>query len=146
MGLVSDVFNEDVIRSLEGTTAIGHTRYSTAGSSILVNSQPILVRYRQGTLALAHNGNLTNADELRRELVGRGSIFQSTMDTEAIVHLIARSEKTDPDEQIRDALLRLEGAYTLLITVGRVMYAVVDARGFRPLMLGKVGDIQGHRT
>ena len=140
MGLVSDVFTEDVIQSLEGTTAIGHTRYSTAGSSILVNSQPILVRYRHGTLAVAHNGNLTNADELRRDLVARGSIFQSTMDTEAIVHLIARSEKTDPDEQIRDALLRLDGAYTLLITIGRVMYAVVDARGFRPLMLGKVGD------
>jgi amidophosphoribosyltransferase len=139
MGLVSDVFSEDVIHSLEGTTAIGHTRYSTAGSSILANSQPILVRYRHGTLAVAHNGNLTNADELRRDLVARGSLFQSTMDTEAIVHLIARSQKETPDEQLREALLRLEGAYTLLVTIGRVMYAVVDARGFRPLMLGKVG-------
>jgi len=140
MGLVSDVFNEDVIRSLDGTTAIGHTRYSTAGSSILLNSQPILVRYRHGTLAVAHNGNLTNADELRRALVTKGSLFQSTMDTEAIVHLIARSERDDPDEQLREALLRLEGAYSLLVTVGQVMYAVVDARGFRPLILGKVGE------
>jgi amidophosphoribosyltransferase len=140
MGLVSDVFSEDVIRSLEGTTAIGHARYSTAGSSVLANTQPILVRYRHGTLAVAHNGNLTNADQLRRDLVGRGSLFQSTMDTEAIVHLIARSDRDSAEEQLRDALLRLEGAYSLLVTIGRVMYAVVDARGFRPLMLGRVGD------
>ena len=140
MGLVSDVFSEDVIRSLEGTTAIGHTRYSTAGSSILANTQPILVRYRHGTLAVAHNGNLTNADELRRDLVARGSLFQSTMDTEAIVHLIARSEREAPDDQLREALSKLEGAYSLLVTIGRVMYAVVDSRGFRPLLLGKVGD------
>ncbi|MFI5280141.1 MAG: amidophosphoribosyltransferase [Gemmatimonadales bacterium] len=140
MGLVSDVFNEDVIRSLEGTTAIGHSRYSTAGSSILANTQPILVRYRHGTLAVAHNGNLTNADELRRDLVARGSLFQSTMDTEAIVHLIARSEREAPDDQLREALSKLEGAYSLLITIGRVMYAVVDPRGFRPLLLGKVGN------
>jgi amidophosphoribosyltransferase len=138
MGLVSDVFTEDLLRSLEGTVAIGHTRYSTAGSSVLLNSQPILVRYRTGMLAVAHNGNLTNADELRRELVNSGSLFQSAMDTEAIVHLIARSPAEDPDEQLRQALLRLEGAYSLLVTIGRVMYAVVDPRGFRPLVLGMV--------
>jgi amidophosphoribosyltransferase len=138
MGLVSDVFSEDVIRSLEGTTAIGHTRYSTAGASIAINSQPILVRYRTGTLAVAHNGNLTNADQLRRELVAAGSLFQSAMDTEAIVHLIARSQASSPDDQLREALLRLEGAFSLLVTIGQVLYAVVDARGFRPLVLGKV--------
>ena len=140
MGLVSDVFTEDILKSLEGTTAIGHTRYSTAGSSVLVNSQPMLVRYRNGTLALGHNGNLTNAAELRRQLVEAGSLFQSTMDSEAIVHMIARSEQDAPEDQIRQALLRCEGAYSLLITVGHVMFAIVDARGFRPLMLGKVGD------
>ncbi|HWO88417.1 MAG TPA: amidophosphoribosyltransferase [Gemmatimonadales bacterium] len=140
MGLVSDVFSEETVRSLEGTTAIGHTRYSTAGASILANSQPILVRCRSGALALAHNGNLVNHEELRRELVAQGALFQTTMDTEAIVHLIARSTRADPDEQIREALLRLEGAFSLLITVGRVMYAVVDPRGFRPLLLGRVGD------
>jgi amidophosphoribosyltransferase len=140
MGLVSDTFTEDILKSLEGTTAIGHTRYSTAGSSVLVNSQPMLVRYRNGTLALGHNGNLTNAAELRRQLVEAGSLFQSTMDSEAIVHMIARSEQDAPEDQIRQALLRCEGAYSLLITVGDVMFAIVDARGFRPLMLGKVGD------
>jgi len=140
MGLVSDVFSEGVMESFEGTTAIGHTRYSTAGSSILANSQPVLVRYRSGTLALAHNGNLTNAAELRRELVEGGSIFQSTMDSEILVHLIARSKQQDPADQIREALLRVEGAYSLVITVNQVMFAIVDPRGFRPLLLGKVGD------
>ena len=140
MGLVSDVFSEGVMESFEGSTAIGHTRYSTAGSSILANSQPVLVRYRSGTLALAHNGNLTNAAELRRELVDEGSIFQSTMDSEILVHLIARAQQRDPADQIREALGRVEGAYSLVITVNQVMYAVVDPRGFRPLLLGKVGD------
>ncbi len=140
MGLVSDVFSEGVLESFEGSTAIGHTRYSTAGSSVLINSQPVLVRYRSGTLALGHNGNLTNAAELRRELVDAGSIFQSTMDSEILVHLIARSQRKDPADQIREALLRVEGAYSLVITVNQVMFAIVDPRGFRPLMLGKVGD------
>jgi amidophosphoribosyltransferase len=140
MGLVSDVFSEGVLDSFEGTTAIGHTRYSTAGSSVLVNTQPVLVRYRLGTLALAHNGNLTNATELRRQLVDAGSIFQSTMDSEILVHLIARSPLADPAEQIRDALSRVEGAYSLVLTVNRQLFAAVDPRGFRPLLLGKVGD------
>ncbi|MGA2383519.1 MAG: amidophosphoribosyltransferase [Gemmatimonadales bacterium] len=140
MGLVSDVFSEGVMDSFEGSTAIGHTRYSTAGSSILANSQPVLVRYRSGTLALAHNGNLTNAAELRRELVDGGSIFQSTMDSEILVHLIARAKQRDPADQVREALGRVEGAYSLVITVNQVMFAIVDPRGFRPLLLGKVGD------
>jgi amidophosphoribosyltransferase len=140
MGLVSDVFSEGVLDSFEGTTAIGHTRYSTAGSSVLANSQPVLVRYRSGTLALGHNGNLTNAAELRRELVDGGSIFQSTMDSEILVHLIARSRQRDPADQIREALGRVEGAFSLVITVNQVLFAVVDPRGFRPLLLGKVGD------
>ena len=140
MGLVSDVFSEGVLESFEGTTAIGHTRYSTAGSSVLANSQPVLVRFSGGMLALAHNGNLTNAAELRRELVEGGSIFGSTMDSEILVHLIARSRREDPADRIREALSRVEGAYSLVITVNGVLYAIVDPRGFRPLMLGKVGD------
>ena len=140
MGLVADVFSEGVLDSFEGTTAIGHTRYSTAGASVLVNSQPVLVRFRGGTLGLAHNGNLTNAAELRRELVDAGSIFASTMDSEILVHLIARSRHTDPAEQIREALSRVDGAYSLVITVNGLLFAAVDPRGFRPLLLGKVGD------
>jgi amidophosphoribosyltransferase len=140
MGLVADVFSEGVLDSFEGTTAIGHTRYSTAGASVLANTQPVLVRYRLGTLALAHNGNLTNAAELRRELVDAGSIFQSTMDSEILVHLIARSPRADPADQIRDALSRVEGAYSLAITINRQLFAAIDPRGFRPLLLGKVGD------
>ncbi len=139
-GLVSDVFNEDVVRSLEGTTAVGHTRYSTAGGSAEVNTQPFLVRYREGTLAIAHNGNLTNAAALRRALIAEGSLLQSTADTEAFIHLIARSRQETPEDQIREAVLRAEGAYSLLLTVGRVLYAVVDPRGFRPLVLGRVDD------
>jgi amidophosphoribosyltransferase len=139
-GLVSDIFGEDVIRSLEGTTAIGHTRYSTAGGSAEVNTQPFLVRYREGTLAIAHNGNLTNAAALRRELIGAGSLLQSTADTEALIHLIARSAQDTPEAQIREAVGRAEGAYSLLITVNDALYAIVDPRGFRPLMLGRVDD------
>jgi amidophosphoribosyltransferase len=140
MGLVSDVFTEDRLAALTGSTAVGHTRYSTAGASTLLNSQPVNVRYRNGTLVLAHNGNLVNDAEVRRELVHEGAIFASTMDSETIVHLIARSPHDDPEAQIRGALARVEGAYSLIIAVDQELYAVVDARGFRPLMLGKVGD------
>ncbi len=139
MGLVSDVFSEGVLDVFHGATAVGHTRYSTAGSSVLDNAQPVLVRFRGGTLALAHNGNLTNAAELRRELEDQGAIFSSTADSEILVHLIARSRAPDPEAQIRDALQRVEGAYSLILTVNRQLYAVVDPRGFRPLLLGKVG-------
>jgi len=140
MGLVSDVFSEAALAGLTGGTAVGHTRYSTAGSSVLVNSQPVLVRYRNGTLTLAHNGNLVNDADVRRELVHEGAIFQSTMDSETLVHLIARSPLDAPQAQIRDALSRVEGAYSLVIGVNQDLFVVVDARGFRPLMLGKIGD------
>ena len=140
MGLVSDVFGGNALAALPGSTAVGHTRYSTAGSSVLANSQPVLVRYKSGNLVVAHNGNLVNDADVRSELVREGSIFQSTMDSETIVHLIARSRLERPDEQIRDALSRVEGAYSLVIAVDQDLYAVVDARGFRPLLMGKVGD------
>ena len=139
MGLVSDVFDEQVLSELPGDVAIGHTRYSTAGTSVLANAQPMLARYREGPLALAHNGNLTNAVQLRSDLVTKGSIFQSSSDSEVLVHLIARSEAREPEDQLLDALERVEGAYSLVITIGRTLYAIVDPRGFRPLVLGRLG-------
>lgn len=138
MGLVQDVVTPTALSELPGDTAVGHTRYSTAGSSVLVNAQPCIVNYHHGPLALAHNGNLTNATQLRSDLVRNGSIFQSSSDSEVIVHLIARSEAREPEDQILDALERIEGAYSLILTVGRTLYAIVDPRGFRPLVVGKL--------
>ena len=140
MGLVSDLFGEPVLAGLGGDVAIGHTRYSTAGSSVLANAQPILAGYHEGPLALAHNGNLTNAEALRADLVAKGSIFQTSSDSEVLIHLIARSEAREPEDQLLDALERVEGAYSLVVTIGRTLYAIVDARGFRPLWLGRLGQ------
>jgi len=142
MGLVAEVFNEQILAGLPGDVAIGHTRYSTAGTSVLANAQPMLARYREGPLALGHNGNLTNAAQLRADLVAKGSIFQTSSDSEVLVHLIARSEAREPEDQLMDAFERVEGAYSLVITVGRTLYAIVDPRGFRPLWLGRLGS--GH--
>ncbi|HET8713551.1 MAG TPA: amidophosphoribosyltransferase [Gemmatimonadales bacterium] len=140
MGLVSDVFSEEIMAGLPGDVAIGHTRYSTAGTSVLANAQPIPAGYREGPLALAHNGNLTNAQALRADLVAKGSIFQTSSDSEVLIHLIARSEAREPEDQLLDALERVEGAYSLVVTIGSTLYAVVDPRGFRPLWLGRLGD------
>src|SRR5690606_39146176 len=140
MGLVADLFDEQRFRELAGDVAVGHTRYSTAGSTVLANAQPYLVDYREGPLSLAHNGNLTNAAELRKELTNEGAIFQSTSDTEALIHLIARSSEPNPEAQIREALERAEGACTVLLSVGRTLYAAIDSRGFRPLFLGRIGQ------
>src|SRR5919109_4820779 len=140
MGLVSDVFGEQILAALPGDVAIGHTRYSTAGTSVLANAQPILAGYREGPLALAHNGNLTNAESLRADLVTKGSIFQTSSDSEVLIHLIARSEAREQEHQLLDALERVEGAYSLVVTIGRTLYAIVDPRGFRPLWLGKIGN------
>src|SRR3989449_7167808 len=145
MGLVSDVSGESVLSALPGDVAIGHTRYSTAGTSVLANAQPILAGYREGPLALAHNGNLTNAEALRSDLVAKGSIFQTSSDSEVLIHLIARSEAREPEDQLLDALERVEGAYSLVVTIGRTLYAIVDPRGFRPLWLAKVGDRKSTR-
>jgi len=140
MGLVSDVLSPTALAGLGGDTSIGHTRYSTAGSSVLANAQPQLVNYLHGPLAIAHNGNLVNAMAIKERLVAEGSIFTSSSDTEVLVHLIARSKQPTPEAQIREALEAVEGAYTLVISVGREVYAVVDGRGFRPLVLGRLGD------
>jgi amidophosphoribosyltransferase len=136
-GGVAEGFNAAVLRGLTGRVALGHTRYSTAGGAGLANAQPVVVRYHQGDLALVHNGNLTNAQVLREELVAEGALFQSTVDSEVIVHLIARSRQPTVDQQIRDALLRLTGAFSVLITVGDTLYAARDPHGFRPLVLGR---------
>jgi amidophosphoribosyltransferase len=140
MGLVSDVFPDSLLDQLPGDVAVGHTRYSTMGSTVLANAQPLLANFRGGPFAIAHNGNLTNAAVLRDELVADGSIFNSSSDTETIVHLVARSHAKDVEAQLREALTRVEGAFSLVITIGRTMYAVVDGHGFRPLVVGKVGN------
>ncbi|MBW3630106.1 MAG: amidophosphoribosyltransferase [Gemmatimonadetes bacterium] len=135
-GLVSDAFDGTDLEDMEGDLAVGHIRYSTAGGAGLHNAQPLLVRYSEGDLSLAHNGNLTNAHELRSRLVGEGALFQSTIDSEVIVHLIARSRREGVDAQIDDALSQLQGAFSLLLTVGDTLYAARDPHGFRPLVLG----------
>ena len=136
-GLVADVFSATHLNSFVGTSAVGHVRYSTAGGSRPQNAQPIVVRYSRGDLSIAHNGNLTNAQELRQALVKEGALFQTTSDSEVIVHLIARSRKETIDAQIHDALTQLEGAFSAVISVGDTLFATADPRGFRPLVLGR---------
>lgn len=140
MGLVSENFDQERLAELPGDVAVGHTRYATTGSTVLANAQPCYASTRCGPLALAHNGNLINAHAIRDELVRDGAIFAGSADSEVIVHLIARSKAPGIEEQIRDALERVDGAYSLVITVGRTLYAVVDSRGFRPLVLGRLGN------
>jgi len=137
IGLVADVFAAADLNSLPGSVAVGHVRYSTAGGSRIQNAQPIVVRYAKGDLAIGHNGNLTNAQELRNRLVEEGALFQTTSDSEVIVHLIARSRHESVDAQVDDALSHLEGAFSLVISVGDTLYAAVDPRGYRPLVLGR---------
>ncbi len=139
MGLVAEAIKNENILALPGRTAIGHARYSTAGESELRNAQPALVNYRDGILALSHNGNLTNAVDLRERLVAEGAIFQSSMDSEVIVHLIARSQQPHPDQQVLEALGQIEGAFCLAILVNDTIYVARDPRGFRPLVLGQKG-------
>lgn len=137
-GLVADVFRAEDLDSLQGSTAVGHVRYSTSGGNRPQNAQPIVVRYAQGDLSIAHNGNLTNQQELRNRLVEEGALFQTTSDSEVIVHLIARSRHETVEAQIDDALSYLEGAFSLVLSVGDTLYAAVDPRGFRPLVLGRL--------
>ena len=141
-GLVSDVFGPSVLSRLTGRTAVGHVRYSTSGGSLQENIQPITARYARGEMALAHNGNLTNHLDLRSRLVDDGAIFRTSSDTEILIHLVAKSRHDTVDGQLDDALTYLEGAYSLVLSVGDTLYAVRDPRGFRPLVLGRLGD--GH--
>ena len=138
MGLVADVFREDIVRRLRGDAAIGHNRYSTAGASHLKNAQPLVVEYGRGGLAVAHNGNLVNAEELRERLEERGSIFQSTVDSEVIIHLIAASRGETLEDRVVEALREVRGAYSLVFLSTDKLIGVRDPHGFRPLVLGRV--------
>jgi amidophosphoribosyltransferase len=140
MGLVADAFKEDVIKRLEGTSAIGHNRYSTQGQSHLKNAQPFVVEYSQGPIAISHNGNLVNGTLLRDELEQAGSIFQSTTDTEVIIHLIATSKESSLMGRVIEALSRVRGAYSLLFLTLDKMIAARDPFGFRPMVLGRFRD------
>jgi len=139
MGLVADIFTEDRIKKLPGHAAIGHNRYSTTGDSVSINIQPILVNFAMGGLAIAHNGNLVNAGILKAELEAYGSIFQSTMDSEVIIHLIAQSRLSNLNERIVDALQHVQGSYSLLLLAEDKLIGVRDPHGFRPLVLGEAG-------
>jgi amidophosphoribosyltransferase len=141
IGLVGDNFNTpSVMDKLKGHAAIGHVRYSTTGDSLLRNVQPFYADFSFGNLAIAHNGNLTNAAALRKQLIGKGSIFQSTSDTETIIHLIATSGGVTVEDRIIDALKQVEGAYSLVILANEMLIGVRDPHGVRPLVLGKLGD------
>ena len=138
MGHVEEVFPKEVLDSLPGRHAIGHTRYSTAGDTDLRNAQPLKVSCHKGQVALAHNGNLVNAHSVRRELESRGDIFQTTSDTEVILHYFARSRQTGIPEAVAEALDKVVGAYSLVMLFKDAIYGIRDPRGFRPLSLGKL--------
>ena len=140
MGLVGEGLSALEMEKLDGQIAIGHTRSSTAGSSTLDNAQPVLARFKGGHIALAHNGNLTNAVELRGRLEDSGSIFASTMDSEVIVHRLARAEQALPEYMLAEALRGVEGAYCLVVVIGETLLAARDPRGWRPLVIGALGD------
>ncbi len=140
MGLVADVFDEDSLKKLQGTNAIGHVRYSTSGSSTLNNIQPIVITRSGSEMAIAHNGNLTNALTIRKKLEEDGAIFQSTSDTEVVVHLMARSKKTDLPDRVIHALSLCKGAYSIVLLDSEKLVAARDPYGFRPLVLGKLKD------
>ena len=142
MGLVNEVFNEKNLGTLLGNIGVGHVRYSTAGASNIANTQPLVLDYVKGTLALAHNGNLVNAIKLREELVCSGAMFQTTIDSEVIAYLIARERlKTAKVEgAIRNAMQKLSGAYSLVVVSPRKRIGARDPVGFHPLVIGKRGD------
>src|SRR5215831_9115205 len=145
MGHVADIFTTEVIKELPGELAIGHTRYSTAGDTALLNAQPFSVACNKGRIAVAHNGNITNAAELRRELESEGSIFQASSDTEVILHLVARSRERTLSGALREALLQLEGAFSLVFLAEDRMLVARDPHGFRPLAFGQM-ELSGGRT
>jgi amidophosphoribosyltransferase len=144
MGHVADIFTNSVIQELPGTLAIGHTRYSTAGDTVLLNAQPFWVSCNKGRVAVAHNGNITNASELRRDLERGGSIFQASSDTEVILHLLAHSSERTLAGALRDALLQLEGAFSLVFLAQDRIIVARDPHGFRPLVVGEM-EISGGR-
>ncbi len=137
-GLVTEVFSENTLKKLEGCCAIGHNRYSTAGDDSILDAQPVFARYKLGEIAVAHNGNLVNKYEVRNRLINRGAIFQTGMDTENIVHLIAKSQEDKLEARIKDMLKKIEGAYCLVIQSRGKMFVIRDRFGIRPLSLGRL--------
>jgi amidophosphoribosyltransferase len=140
MGLVGDVFQEPYLKKLKGRLAIGHVRYSTTGSSTVKNVQPLLINHKKGFIAVAHNGNLTNSVSLRNELEDTGSILQTTMDSELIVHFLVKDHMNNYRSKILPIAARLEGAYSFVIMINDAVYAIRDPHGFRPLCIGKLDD------
>jgi len=145
MGLVPEIFSEEILQGLKGHLSIGHVRYSTTGASNITNTQPLMVTHKGTTLAVAHNGNLVNSIKLRQELENKGSIFQTTMDSEVVLHLMARATHLGLETALKDTFSALKGAYSLLLMTEDTMIAVRDPDGFRPLCLGKLknGDNDG---
>ncbi len=139
-GMVSDVFSQETLDSLEGSCAVGHNRYSTAGSESAGDAQPVFAKYKLGEISVVHNGNLINKHEVRQALIDKGAIFQTDMDTENIIHLIAKSEKDSLEDRIKDMLSKIEGAYCLAIQSRTKMFVIRDRFGIRPLSLGKLKD------
>ena len=141
MGLVEEALPQDAMKQLaKGTAAVGHVRYSTAGASSLLNAQPLIFNFQGGNLALAHNGNLTNADELKSRLELDGAIFQTTSDTEVVAHLIARAGRVDMVDSIREAMTMLEGGFAFCILTDTRLFALRDPHGLRPMVLGRIDD------
>ena len=140
MGHVNDVFDSGALGNVHGSMAVGHVRYSTAGESRLANAQPIVVDSTHGELALCHNGNLVNAGEVKDALVREGAIFQTTTDSEVVVHLFARSKESTAETAVIDALTQVRGAFSFVMMTGDKLIGVRDPHGFRPLALGRLGD------
>jgi amidophosphoribosyltransferase len=140
MGLVGNLFKESDLKKLKGSMAIGHVRYSTTGSSTIKNVQPLLISHKKGFIAVAHNGNLTNSVALRNELEDNGSILQTSMDSELIVHFLVRDHKNNYRSKVMPIARRMEGAYSFVIMINDAIYAMRDPHGFRPLCIGKLGD------
>src|SRR6202012_5646947 len=138
MGHVADIFTVPVLAELPGSLAIGHTRYSTTGDTVERNAQPFSVHCNKGRIAVAHNGNITNAGELKKDLEARGSIFQASSDTEVILHLVAHSREKTLAGALREALLQLEGAFSLVFLAGDRVIIARDPHGFRPLAMGQL--------
>jgi len=140
MGLIAEVFNDEILKDLQGDIACGHVRYSTSGQSNISNAQPLVVKYRNGNLALAHNGNLVNAKELRSKLEDEGVVFQTSVDSELIANLIARLDQGDIVEAIKETMKIIKGAYALVIMTRTQLIGIRDPYGIRPLCLGKKGE------
>ncbi|MEA1879954.1 MAG: amidophosphoribosyltransferase [Campylobacterota bacterium] len=140
LGMVADVFNQETLNKLEGTCAVGHNRYSTAGNDSKGDVQPVFAKYKLGEISIVHNGNLVNKMEVRNKLIDKGAIFQTDMDTENIIHLIAKSERDSLVDRIKDMLTKIEGAFCLAIQSRKKMFVIRDRFGIRPLSLGKFKD------